>query len=133
MASAKPTVFKMPKTLALCADELYKTRETRLAAAKVVEELEKKESALKEHLINNLPKSDASGVAGKLARVTIVTKIIPQVKDWDKLYKFIKKTGSFDLMQRRLTDTAIQERWDNGKEVPGVEPFNVVKVSLNKV
>jgi hypothetical protein len=132
MAAAKP-VFKMPKTLALCADELYKTREARLVAQKAVEALESKESALKEHLINNLPKSDASGVAGKLARVTIVTKVIPQVKDWDKFYKFIKKTGSFDLMQRRLTDTAVQERWDNGKEVPGVEPFNVVKVSLNKV
>jgi hypothetical protein len=132
MAAAKPT-FKPPKTLAACADELYKTRELRLAAQKATDELQAKETALKEHLINNLPKSDASGVAGKLARVTVVTKPIPQVKDWDKLYKFIKKTGAFDLLQRRLTDTAIKERWDNGKEVPGVEPFNVVSISMNKV
>lgn len=129
----KPKPFKMPKTLALCADELYKTRELRLAAQKGVDELSAKESQLKEHLINNLPKSDASGVAGKLARVTIVTKVIAQVKDWDKFYAFVKKTNSFDLMQRRLTDTAVKERWDNGKEIPGVEPFNAVTVSLNKV
>jgi hypothetical protein len=123
----------MPKTLALCADELYKTREARLAAQKAVDALQEKESAIKEHLINNLPKSDASGVAGKLARVTIVTKVIAQVKDWDVFYKYVKKTGAFDLMQRRLTDTAVKERWDNGKEVPGVEPFNAVTVSINKV
>lgn len=133
MADAKPTVFKLPKTLALCADELYKTREARLALQKQVDELTSRESAIKEHLINNLPKSDASGVAGKLARVTIVTKVIAQVKDWDKLYAYIKKNNAFEFLQRRLTDTAIKERWDNGKEVPGVEPFNAVTVSINKV
>lgn len=132
MADEKPK-FKMPKTLALCADELYKTHELRLTAQKAVDALQAKESAIKEHLINNLPKSDASGVAGKLARVTIVTKVIAQVKDWDVFFKYVKKTGAFDLMQRRLTDTAIKERWDNGKEVPGVEPFNAVTVSINKV
>jgi hypothetical protein len=132
MAATKPT-FKPPKTLAACADELYKTRDLRIAAQKATDELQAKETALKEHLINNLPKSDASGVAGKLARVTVVTKLIPRVNDWDKLYKFIKKTGAFDLLQRRLIDTAIKERWDNGKEVPGVESFNVVSISMNKV
>jgi len=125
--------IKLPKTLAACADELYKTREARLAAQKAVDALQAKESLLKEHLINNLPKSDASGVAGKLARVTVVTKPVPQVSDWDKFYAFVKKTGSFDLMQRRLADSAVKERWDNGKTVPGVEPFNVVSISMNKV
>lgn len=95
--------------------------------------LQSEESAIKEHIINTLPKSEASGVAGKLARVTIVTKQIPQVKDWDAFYKYVKKTSSFDLLQRRLTDSAIKERWEAGKEVPGVEHFNAVSVSINKV
>jgi hypothetical protein len=63
----------------------------------------------------------------------VVTKTIPRVADWDKLYAFVKKTGSFDLLQRRLTDSAIQERWEAGKSVPGVETFNAVSVSINKV
>lgn len=104
-----------------------------MAEQKKVDEIAAEETALKNHIIENLPKSEASGVAGKLARVTVVTKQVPQVKDWDAFYKYVKKTGSFDLMQKRLTDAAIKERWEAGKEVPGVEHFNAVSVSINKV
>lgn len=125
--------YKFPKALGACADKLYQLREARLAKQKETDAIEAEEKALKEHLINNLPKSDASGVAGKVARVTVVTKPTPQVKDWDAFYKYVKKSGEFELMQRRLSDTAIRERWDAGKKVPGVESFNVTTVSINKV
>jgi len=36
-------------------------------------------------------------------------------------------------MQKRLIDGAIKERWEAGKEVPGVGHFNAVSVSINKV
>ncbi len=125
--------YKFPKALGACADKLFELRNKRLAEQKKVDEIAAEESALKNHIIENLPKSEASGVAGKLARVTVVTKQVPQVKDWDAFYKYVKKTGSFDLIQKRLTDAAIKERWEAGKEVPGVEHFNAVSVSINKV
>jgi hypothetical protein len=125
--------YKFPKALGACADKLFELRNKRLAEQKKVDEITAEETALKNHIIENLPKSEASGVAGKLARVTVVTKQVPQVKDWDAFYKYVKKTGSFDLMQKRLTDAAIKERWESGKEVPGVEHFNAVSVSINKV
>lgn len=125
--------YKFPKAMGACADMLFELRAKRLEMQRAIDLVAAEESALKNHIINNLPKSEASGVAGKLARVTVVTKIVPQVKDWDALYKYVKKTGDFDLMQKRLTDTAIKERWDNGKEVPGVERFNVVSISMNKI
>lgn len=124
---------KFPKALGACADKLFELRNKRLAMQKEVDAVAAEETALKNHIIENLPKSEASGVAGKLARVTVVTKQIPQVKDWDTFYKYVKKTGSFDLMQKRLTDAAIKERWEAGKEIPGVEHFNAVSVSINKV
>lgn len=127
------TTFKPPKSLGACADRLYELRQQRLSVQKEVDKLAAEETFLREHIINTLPKSEASGIAGKLARVTVVTKQVPQVKDWDAFYKFVKKTGSFDLLQRRLTDQAIKERWEAGKEVPGVEHFNAVSISLNKV
>jgi len=125
--------YKFPKALGACADKLFELRNKRLAEQKKVDEIAAEESALKNHIIENLPKSEASGVAGKLARVTVVTKQVPQVEDWDAFYKYVKKTGSFDLMQKRLTDAAIKERWEAGKEVPGVKHFNAVSVSINKV
>lgn len=125
--------FKFPKTMGACADKLYQLREKRLAEQKRVDEIEAEEKALKEHIIQTLPKSEASGVAGKLARVSVVTKVIPQVENWDKFYAYIKKKGEFDLLQRRVSDTAVKERWDNGKQVPGVKTFNALTVSINKV
>lgn len=125
--------YKFPKAMGACADKLFELRNKRLAVQKEVDAVAAEETALKNHIIENLPKSEASGVAGKLARVTVVTKQIPQVKDWDAFYKHVKKTGDFDLMQRRLTDAAIKERWEAGKEVPGVEHFNAVSVSINKI
>jgi hypothetical protein len=125
--------YKWPKGLGACADRLYQLKQKRLDAQKVVDAFAAEESALKNHIIDNLPKSDASGIAGKLARVTVVTKEVPQVTDWDQLYKYVKKTGDFSLLQRRVGDAAIKERWENGKEVPGVGHFNAVTISMNKV
>lgn len=127
------TTYKFPKNLGACADMLFELRNSRLAEQKKVDEIEEKEKALKVYIIKNLPKSEASGISGKLARVTVIVKQIPQVKDWDAFYKHIKKTGSFDLVQKRLSDAAIKERFEDGKEVPGVEMFNAVSISMNKV
>lgn len=127
------TEFKIPKTLGACADRVYELRAKRLAAQKAVDLIEEEEKAIKEHLINNLPKSEASGVAGKSARVTVVTKEVPQVKDWDAFYKHVKKTGDFDLFQRSISKAAVQARWDMNKKVPGVESFDAVTLSITKV
>lgn len=126
-------VYKFPKALGACADKLYELREKRLAMQKAVDEVEAEEKALKEHLIQTLPKSEAGGVAGKLCRVTIVKKKVPQVKDWDKFYAHIKKTGQFDLLGRTVGAAAIKERWEAGKIVPGVENFEAISISINKV
>lgn len=127
------TTFKFPKALGACADLVYSLRQERLAAQKVVDALEEKEKALREHIINTLPKSEATGAAGKLARVTVVTKDVPQVKDWEKFYAYVKRHNAWDLMQRRLATAAVTERWEAGKEVPGVEAFQAVTLSINKL
>lgn len=123
---------KVPKSLAVAADQLYQLRNDRLALAKVVEAMEKQEKALKNYLIENLPKSQASGVAGKLARATIKVEEVPQLKEHNKFFAYVKKHDRFDLMQRSLNKSAVMELIEQGKKVPGIELFPVVKVSLNK-
>jgi hypothetical protein len=124
---------KMPKSLGQCADALYNIRQLRLAKQKEVDELAQREAAYRQHLIDNLPKSDANGITGSVARATIVKEVQPRVADWDKLYAYIKKNNAFELLQRRVSAAAVEERWDADKQVPGVETFTLVKVSLNKV
>lgn len=130
---AKEAPFKLPKSLAACADLLYSIREERLALSRQADELEEREKQIKAHIIDTLPKSEATGVAGKLARVTVVTKLVPKTADVEELHAHIKKTDDWDLLQGRLSDTAVRARWEAGKTVPGVEAFQTVTVSINKV
>jgi hypothetical protein len=127
--------FKPPKSLAACADLLYKIREERYAIQRIAKTLEEKEAALRDHLINNLPKSSATGISGKFATAKVELKRIVQVEDWDKLQKYIVKNaakGSFALLQRRVNAAAVEEIWADKKAVPGCAPFSVPVVSVTK-
>lgn len=124
--------LKFPKSFGACADMLFDLREQRLAAQKIVDEFAENEKALKEHIIQGLPKGDG-GAIGKHHKVTVATKHIPQVRDWDAFYKYVSRTKSFDLLQRRLSEAAVNERLEAGKTVAGVELFQAVTVSLTKV
>ena len=55
-----------------------------------------------------------------------------QVQDWEAFYKYVAKEGAFDLLQRRVNDSAYRARLDDQIKVPGVEPFGVVKLSITK-
>lgn len=125
--------MKLPKTLGEAADLLYKTKEKRLAAQKVVEQLADEETALKEHIIKTLPKSKASGVAGKVARVSTYNEEVNQVEDWDKFYTYVHKHKAYELLQRRVSNQAVEERLEAGEKLPGFKKFTIVKVSLNKL
>lgn len=126
--------YRFPRTMGKCADKLYELRQKRLAMQKEVDEVAAEEKALKAHIIDNLPKSQASGIAGKTARVTVVTKEEPQVKDQEAFRKYMNHTKRFDLANKlRPSAPAIRDMWEEGKDIPGVEKFNVVTVSLNKV
>ncbi len=126
-------VWELPRTMGACADALYATRAARLILEKQADELKAREALIKDHIIETLPKSDAEGVAGHVARVAITKREIPRVVDWDKLYAYVRKTKDFSLLQRRLADAAIAERWDAGKEVPGVDRFTLMGVSVKKL
>jgi hypothetical protein len=126
-------IKKLPKTLGACADLLYTSRQDRLDVQHTVDDMKGFENRLKDHLIQELPKGEASGIAGKVARVTVVTKQVPTVEDWDKLYAYIKKKNAFDLLNRALNVAACTERLEAGEQIPGIGAFTRVDVSCQKV
>lgn len=135
-AAPKAAKIKLPKTLAQCADRYYLVKQARLKEAQKLEPLKAEESALKDHLIENLPKSQAAGITGRVANATITTKDVPVVNDWDKFYAYIKKTGHFHLLGRSISGEAVEELQESlpkGKKIPGIGSFKVVNVSLKKV
>jgi len=66
-----------PRSAAEAADMFYNTRAERLELQHQIDDLAARETALKEFFINSLPKSQASGIAGKVARVQLGAKVVP--------------------------------------------------------
>lgn len=125
-------LFKVPASAAKCADLLYDIRESRYMLQREVDKFAGQEKLLSDTIIAKLPADDASGITGAVAHAEVTEKVVPVVEDWDAFYKHVKKTGEFELMQRRLGETAIKERWDAGKAIPGVGRMRVKKVSVTK-
>lgn len=134
-AAAKRSTKKrtIPKNIADAADMYQTVKDERLAAQKLVDETEKFEKELKEHLINTIPKSKLGGVAGKLVRVEVYKEDIPTIVDKKKFLAAIRKSGEFDLISTSLNTKAARERWDAKKTIPGVGKFTAVKLSVHKL
>lgn len=142
---SKRKALKLPKSLGACADLYHDRREERLAANKDVEAMKAEETAIANHIIDNLDKS-SSGAIGKRYKAVVVTQDIYQVEDWEKFYAHIKKTGEFDLLNRAVNQAAVKARVEaqtrpSGKRgenwkpklPPGMVRFPATKLSVTKV
>jgi len=124
--------MKLPKTLGACVDMIYKMREKRLAAQKIVDEQKHLEETLKNHILSNFNRQDVDKASGKLATCAVTRRIVGDVEDWDTFTAYIAKNDAFDLLQKRVNDTAYRLRLDDNIEVPGVEAREVVSLSITK-
>ena len=123
----------LPKSIGLCADLYSDVRALRLAMEKEVEAVQARESEIRNHIIDNLSKSDDTGAAGKRFRAQIVMKVTPKATDWPKIWAYIAETQRFDLVQKRLGEKAVADMWEAGEAVPGVEKMNIPTVSITKI
>lgn len=130
---SKPKKKPLPRTLGACADELYQLREERSRVNQQLAQLDARRKELEAHLVDQLDASDASGVKGKLANASITTQRVHSATDWPAIYKWVARTKQWQVLQRRLSSSAISELEESGKKVPGTEPFNLKKVNLTRV
>lgn len=131
----------MPQSIGRCADLYHDVRELRLAMEKEVEDVQRFESAVKAHILDNLSKSADTGAAGLRYRAQRTEKKVPKIRQdddnpqigWPQFWAYVVKTSRFDLVQKRLADKAIKDMWEAGETVPGVEVLNVPDVSITKL
>ena len=61
-----------------------------------------------------------------------VRKTTPLVTDWAATLEYVKATGQIDLLQKRLTESAVKLRWDGGVDIPGVSRSDKYVVTITK-
>ena len=125
-------MIKFPKALGECIDKLYELRAIRLAGQKEVDRVKAEEELWSEHIINNFNKADLKGAKGNVATAAIKTSTVYNIADWGLYTKWVHENGAYDCLQKRLSSTAVAARFDNGEEIPGVEPFAKISLSLTK-
>lgn len=130
-ANFKPV--KTAKAMGNLADKWFALRDERLALDKKVAELKAAENAAKSALIQSLAKEKVSSVGGMSVKVELTPKKKPILENYVALCEHIKKTGDFDLLQKRLGEKAVKERWDNDVEVPGIGSYDYDDLSYSKL
>jgi hypothetical protein len=124
----------IPESIGRTADEYAAARELRLAMEKEVDIVKKRESELRESIIDRLSKSDDTGAAGLRYRAQIVIKEAVKVADWGVLHAWIRKNDRFDMLQKRINETAAKD-WaaEEKRLLPGTEMVKVPDVSITKI
>lgn len=123
----------LPKSIGLCADLYSDVRALRLMMEKEVEAVQARETEIRDHIINNLSKSDDTGAAGKRYRAQIVMKTVPKLADWKAFTGYVLERDRFDLIQKRLGEKAVADMWESGETIPGVDKMHIPTVSITKV
>ena len=119
--------------ISLLVDSYISLRDFRREEEKKIERVKEQEAKTKALIITALKEANSGAVAGKAYTATLKKKISPQVAAWEELYPYIIENDAWDLIQRRISGPAVRERWDDGKEVPGVVAVEVEDLSFTKL
>lgn len=100
-------------------------RKARLEANRIMEALQKKETALKSYALEVFRFQNLPGILIDGRVTALSTKNVPTVSDKEALLNHIKKTGDLALLQFRLASGTVEEYRENDISVPGVEFIDV--------
>lgn len=126
---------EVPSTIGALADEYADVRQRRLDLDKEAAAVKEREMEIHNYILSALAESTDTGASGKHHRVQLVMKERFNAADWPTLHKHIQKTGMFELLQKRLADTAVKEyrEVNNGVLPDGVQAVEVPTLSFSKV
>ena len=119
--------------LSVLVDNFDRKRTERLDADKVAKSLKQDEDDMSSRIIAVLYENDTYFAAGKRVRVKLNVTTKPVATDWSVIYDYMVENDAMDLVQKRLHHAAINDRLDEGEEVPGIEFVEVTKLSIGKI
>ena len=114
-------------------DEYAKLRKEKAALSKQLDDLNKKIVACEQELIDSLSGQSMLKASGHLATVSIGESEIAVVKDWQILYNHIVESGSFELLQKRLSNRVALEAISVNGGLPGTEVIKQPKLNFKSL
>lgn len=114
-------------------EQYYTLRERRLAIQREADSLEQQERDTLYEITKrwDFCNVEVSGTKGGYKYKGVRKDTVVAV-DWGNILSYIKETGEVDLLQKRLTESAVKARWDAGRTIPGVEKSLKWAVAISK-
>lgn len=133
-AKSKSVVGKFPKTIGACIDRMAELDRERSGHTAAIVLINDAYFALETHLKKEFGRKELQGAKGNLAMLEVDDENVPQITDWDAVYKFIVKHNAFELLHKRMSTTAWRERLEAKKPVPGTVAYKrtFFKLTLRK-
>jgi hypothetical protein len=94
--------------------------EARLEADRVAKTFKDEETRAIAALQEAMAAAGLRDLAFESVRVTVTEKPKPYISDFSALEGYIREHGALDLLQKRLTESAVKLRWEDGVQIPGV-------------
>lgn len=117
----------MSKDLVVTDDNLMEVveryermKEQRLADQRALDTMYQEELFLKDKMISFISQTGRLRQLGDGRAAAITEAREPFITNFNLLAEFIIKEGAIDLLQKRLTPTAVKARWGDGIDIPGV-------------
>lgn len=127
---------KKQDTLGKLIDDLARKKQELKDHGEVEKRLKDEAEKIKLKIIAAAAEAGLGAATGKLAAAKIEEKVVPQAKDWDKVYALIAEKGWFHLLQRRLSTPGCIELFETQPgvlEAAGVERFTKIDVTLRNL
>jgi len=111
-------------------DAMFDLREKKRALEEQVKEVEQELAVYTESLLESMTAQGLTSGRGDKATASITSTVCANIQDWDVLTAFVKKTGNFQLFQRRVSDPAFRELLAKKGVVPGLAEYNNIRLNL---
>jgi hypothetical protein len=115
-------------------DELFLLREQRRKLAETDKDLRDQYSELEARLIAALDLQQTSMARGRSATATLSEEDYASVTDWTAVYDYIRRTESWFLLHKRISNASWKELAElNGEPVPGTQAFRKRSIALRRI
>lgn len=104
------------------------------ASDAIIDDYDAKMDRLSAELLRRMNEQKVKNLGADAGIAVREKKIIPRADDWDKFYEWVRETGMFEALEKRIKQTFIQEYMEeNGGAIPpGVSVMTQYKAIVKK-
>jgi hypothetical protein len=122
----------MNKTMSELVTDLLQVRDCKRELASKTKLLNEQETLLKHEVLRRLNEEGEVGCKTSAGTVTKTSLLIASMQNWELFWPWVKEFDADHLLTRSICNQAYRELIQSGEIVPGLEPVELINLSVRK-